>query len=100
MKKIHHVVLLKFKGGTGEATIAALFAALAGLQHTLPGIQHFCGGPYASPEGMNQGFSHAFIMTFRDAEARNLYLDHPAHEKIKAEFLPSIESVVAFDFEE
>lgn len=100
MKKVHHVVLLQFKAGTLEKRVADLFAALGRLQQTIAGIVHFCGGPYSSPEGMNQGYSHGFVMTFTSAAARNGYLNHPEHEKVKAEFLPLLEKVVAFDFEE
>jgi hypothetical protein len=37
-------------------------------------------------------------MTFVDAAARNEYLTHPDHEKVKQAFLPDLEGVVAFDF--
>ena len=99
MPQVHHVVLVKFKPGQDQQA-PALFAALAALQQKLPGMMSFRHGPNSSPEGLNQGFTHAFFMTFRDAAARNRYLDHPEHEKVKAEFLPSIENVIAFDFEE
>jgi hypothetical protein len=39
-------------------------------------------------------------MTFADAGARDVYLTHPEHEKVKSEFLPLVEAAVAFDFEE
>jgi hypothetical protein len=100
MKKVHHIVLLKFKAAASASVVANLFAALGQLRATIPGITHYCWGPYASPEGMNQGFTHAFIMTFDGSAARDVYLTHPDHEKVKADFLPSVENVVAFDFEE
>lgn len=100
MRKVHHPVLLKFKPATTQETIEQLFKALARLQHAVSGMERFCGGPYASPEGLNQGFTHAFVMTFRSTEARNGYLTHPEHEEVKRDFLPGVESVIAFDFEE
>ena len=57
-------------------------------------------GPYSSPEGLNRGSTHGCLMTFADAAARNSYLTHPDHEKVKEQFLPFVEEVVAFDFEE
>jgi len=99
-KKAHHIVLLKFKPATTAAVIAELFARLGQLRQTIAGIDHYCHGPYASPEGMNQGYTHGFIMTFRDAACRDVYLTHPHHEQVKEAFLPSVENVVAFDFEE
>lgn len=100
MKKTQHLVLLQFKAGVPAAMIAGLFADLGGLREVIPGIEHFSGGPYSSPEGLNQGFTHGFVMTFRDAESRNVYLDHPEHEKVKQAILPHIDNVIAFDYEE
>jgi hypothetical protein len=37
-------------------------------------------------------------MTFRDAAARDGYVPHPEHERVKAALGPIIEAVVAFDF--
>ncbi len=100
MKKVHHLVLLKFKPDTTAETIRALYQALKGLQDVIPGIEHFAGGPYASLEGLNQGYTHGFAMTFTGATARDAYLVHPDHEQVKAQFLPCVAAVVAFDFEE
>jgi len=98
--KVHHLVLLKFKPETTPASIAALFQALARLQTVIPGIEGFRGGAYASPEGLNQGFTHGFVMTFTSAAARNAYLAHAEHERVKEQFLPGVADVIAFDFEE
>jgi hypothetical protein len=100
MPKVQHIVLLKFKADAAEDTWPRLVVALAGLRTAIPGIIHFSAGPYASPEGFNQGYTHGFLMTFSDPAARDVYLDHPAHEAVKSEFLPAAEKVVAFDFEE
>ena len=100
MKKVHHLVLLKFKPDTTPATVAALFEALGRLRTVIPGIEAFRGGPYASPEGLNQGFTHGFAMTFSSVAARDAYLAHPEHERVKEQFLPGVADVIAFDFEE
>jgi hypothetical protein len=92
--------LLKFRPDTTERTVAELFQALADLRKTIPGIEHFCGGPYSSPEGLNHGFTHGFVMTFASPAARDGYLTHPEHEQVKARFLPGVANVIAFDFEE
>jgi len=100
VRKVHHLVLLKFRPDTTAGAIAELFRALADLRTSIPGIEHFCGGPYSSPEGLNQGFTHGFVMTFASPAARNAYLTHPEHDRVKVRFLPGVESVIAFDFEE
>jgi hypothetical protein len=96
---VKHMVLLKFKPTTSEGQIAEAFRALRGLQEKIPGLKDFMGGPYSSPEGLNQGFTHGFIMTFDSASARDVYLPHPEHERVKAQLSPHLDGVVAFDFE-
>ena len=100
MPSVQHMVVVKFKPGTEPGVAERLFAALARLQRILPGIEYVRGGPYASPEGLNQGFTHGFLVTFRDAATRDNYLTHPEHEALKADILPAVEQVIAFDFEE
>jgi len=94
------MVLLRFKPSATKESIGRLFAALQDLKKTIAGMDYYAAGPYASSEGLNQGFSHGFLMTFADAAARDTYLVHPAHERVKDEFLPLVENVVAFDFAE
>jgi hypothetical protein len=65
----------------------------------MPGIKYFAGGPYASPEGLNQGYTHGFLVTFESSAARDAYLTHPEHEKIVELILPLLDGVLAFDFE-
>ncbi len=98
MKQLHHLVLVRFKSGQ-DGQAPALFAALAALQAILPGMVGYRYGTNVSPEGLNQGFTHGFVMTFTDAAARDQYLVHADHEKVKATFLPHVENVVVFDFE-
>lgn len=100
---IHHVVLLKIRKSAKPAQVRAMFAALAGLRKKIPGLVSFEGGPYSSPEGMHKGYTHGFVMVFRSARARDVYLPHPEHEKVKAKVLAllagGLDGVVAFDFE-
>jgi hypothetical protein len=64
----------------------------------VPGILDYSWGANNSPEGLSQGFTHAFVMTFRDVAARDAYLPHPAHEKVKQQILPHVEAVIVFDY--
>jgi hypothetical protein len=99
MAKMKHIVLLKFKADVTSAQIEKVFKDLAGLQDKIEGILDFMGGPYSSGEGLNQGYTHGFIMTFTDAAARDAYLPHPDHEVVKQSILPLVDGVCAFDFE-
>jgi hypothetical protein len=95
---MYHIVLLKFSEANMHRA-AEVFTALEALRDQFPGFLSFTGGPYSSTEGMNQGYTHGCVMTFKDGAARDFYLAHPEHELVKQRFLPDIESVIAFDFE-
>ena len=99
---ITHVVLLKIRKDVSKDQVAKVFEALAGLQKKIPGILSFSGGAYTSPEGLNRGFTHGFVMTFKDAASRDVYLPHPDHEVVKAIVLKvldgGLDGVVAFDY--
>lgn len=55
--------------------------------------------PYESPEGLNEDFTHGFIMTFDSAKSRDAYLPHPEHQRVADIVVPRLERVVVFDFE-
>ncbi len=99
MSQIQHMVLVKIKPEVTPEKITELFNQLAELQQLIPGITYFSGGPYSSSEGLNQGYTHGFLMTFESVDARDAYLPHPEHERVKATLLPCIDGVIAFDFE-
>ncbi len=99
MSKVKHIGLIKFKEGTSTEQIDNLFDQLLDVTENIAGLEDYVSGPNSSPEGLNQGYSHAFIMTFTDAAARDAYLPHPDHERFKEIALPLIETVAIVDFE-
>ena len=103
MPQVKHIALMRFKPQTPREVIGDVFAALEDLTAKIPGLLDFTSGAYSSPEGLNKGFTHAFIMTFEDAAARDAYLPHPEHEKVKEQILSlldgGIDAVAVFDFE-
>jgi hypothetical protein len=78
---IRHVVVFKYKPDATPAQIAQVTAAFRALATTVPGIVSFEDGVNNSPEGKNQGFTHVYVVTFKDAAARDAYLPHPEHKK-------------------
>ncbi len=93
------MALLKFKPEVTTDKIEYLFDQLAQLKQLIPGITYFSGGCYSSNEGLNKDFNHGFLTTFESIEARDIYLPHPLHERVKAEILPCIDDIIVFDFE-
>ena len=98
--KITHIVLFKFKPTSSPDDIKACFLRLAQLSQQMPEIQSFAWGKYSSQEGLNQGFSYGFTMTFATEADRDCYLTHPEHVRL-AQFIQNhIEfpsGVIAFD---
>ena len=99
MAKVKHIALLKFKESTSQESIDQVFSDLLDLSENIPGVEDYVSGLNNSPEGLTQGYTHGFVMTFTDAAARDAYLPHPDHEKFKTAALPHVETVVVFDFE-
>jgi hypothetical protein len=99
MAKVKHIALLKFKNETSQDQIDKVFEDLMDLSETIPGIEDYVSGPNNSPEGLSQGYTHGFVMTFENAGARDAYLPHPDHERFQKVALPLVDSVVVFDFE-
>ncbi|MGL6339054.1 MAG: Dabb family protein [Waterburya sp.] len=99
MPQIQHVALLQFKPEVTPEKIKYLFNRLAELQQLISGIIHFSGGEYSSHEGLNKEYTHGFVMTFASVDARDAYLPHPEHEKVKEEIFPCLEDIVIFDYE-
>jgi hypothetical protein len=46
----------------------------------------------------SEGFTHCFLVTFRDEQGRATYLPHPEHKKFVELALPRIEKVLVVDY--
>jgi len=91
MAKIKHAVMLKFKRDSSPAAIEAIFADLRKIQESQSGILDLTWGPNVSIDGLDQGFTHGFVMTFADEAARAHYLPHPDHRAVVAKIVPELE---------
>ena len=67
--KLRHVVLFKFKDGTTLEQVKAIEEAFGKLPSKIPEVVDYEWGTNDSPEGLNEGLTHCFLVTFRDAEA-------------------------------
>jgi hypothetical protein len=77
---LRHVVLFAFKDGATNEQIDAVVADFGKLKERIPGITAYEWGTNVSPEGLNQGFTHCFTLSFASEEDRNGYLLHAAHQ--------------------
>jgi hypothetical protein len=99
MAKTKHIALFQFKEGTSEEQLNQLFDAILELSETVPGIEDYVAGINNSPEGRSRNFTHGFVMTFQDAAARDAYLGHPEHARVKELIHAIAADGVVFDFE-
>lgn len=88
---IRHTVFCRLRG---DADIAAISAALKGLQSKIDGILAITFGADCSPEGLQKGFTHGFTVDFATAAARDAYLPHPEHQKAGAMIMAAVDGGV------
>lgn len=94
-----HVVLFKFKDTASTETVAAIEDAFRAFCATLPFVTDFEWGLNSSPEGLDEGFTHCFIVTFANSAGRDAYLPHPAHQAFISRWLdPNLEKACVVDF--
>ena len=79
---IRHIVLTKFRPNVAEATVAEIYEALAALVEELPGARDFTGGRSESPEQIERGYLHGFVIDFDSWDALATYADHPRHREL------------------
>ncbi len=95
---VRHYGVFKFKPETTETQIDECFNTMKSMVGKISGLQDMEHGPYQSDEGLNEDFTHGFIMTFDSAESRDAYLPHPVHELVKDIVVPRLDKVIVFDF--
>jgi heme-degrading monooxygenase HmoA len=97
-KVLRHIVMYKFKPETTPAQIQEVIDAFAGLPKKIDTIIGFEAGPNVSKEGKSEGFTHVFVVTFKDEKELAAYLIHPAHEAYVKIVKDKREKVVVFDY--
>ncbi len=97
-KVLRHVVMYKFKDTTTPAQVQEVVAAFAGLPKKIDTIIGFEHGTNVSMEGKSEGFTHVFVVTFKDEAGRETYLKHPAHDAYVLVVKDKREKVVVFDY--
>jgi stress responsive alpha/beta barrel protein len=95
---LRHVVLFKFKPEATKEQIQEIVAGFQALPKKIDGIAAFEWGTDNSSEGLAEGFTHCFVVTFKDAKARDAYLPHQAHKDFVAILLPKLDKVLVVDY--
>lgn len=95
---LRHVVTFKFKDSASEAQIKEIVDAFRDLKTKIPEIRAFEWGTNNSPEGLNKGLTHCFILTFHSEKDREIYLPHPDHKAFGAKLGPVLDDVFVIDY--
>ena len=95
---LRHVVLFKFKPEVTKAQVQEVVDAFAALPKKIDTIAGFEWGTDVSVEMKSEGFTHCFVVSFKDAKARDAYLPHAAHGEFVKLVGPRLEKVLVFDY--
>lgn len=98
---IRHIVLIRFQPGLSDRDIAALFAELHQIKGKVPGLLSIVSGKSESPEQMERGYMHGFVVDFTGWAALQAYEDHPEHRvlaaKLTAAAMGGKDGILCFD---
>ena len=97
-KILRHVVLFKFKDDASPAQVQEVVDAFGALKSKIETIEDYEWGTDVGVENLAAGFTHCFVVTFRDETGRDIYLPHPAHEEFKKLVGPRLDKVLVVDY--
>jgi len=95
---LRHVVLFKYKPEITAAQLDEINRAFQDLKRQIPQVRDFERGTNNSPEGLDKGFTHGYLITFASEEDRAAYLPHPAHKKFVELLGGKLEEPMVFDY--
>jgi len=95
---LRHVVLFKFTDTTQPADVKKIEDAFRALSGKISLIKDFEWGTNSSPENLNQGLTHCFLVTFNSDKDRDAYLVHPDHQAFVEILKPHLDKVTVIDY--
>lgn len=93
-----HFVSFQFKEGTSAEQEQEIVDAFMDLKSKIDVIVDVEWGATDNIEPLNDGFTHSFLVTFKDKAGLATYLPHPAHEAFVAKLKPHLAKVYVFDY--
>jgi Stress responsive A/B Barrel Domain len=97
-KVLRHVVLFKFKDDAKAEDVKKVEEAFVALAGKIKQIKSLEWGTNNSPENLNQGLTHCFLLTFASDKDRDDYLVHPDHKVFGQLVGPVIDKVTVVDY--
>lgn len=98
---IRHIVLVKFNTALSDAEIADIWAELHAITGKVPGLMSITAGKSESPEKIERGYLHGFVVDFDSWQALAAYQEHPDHKKLGARLVANaqggLDGILVFD---
>ena len=95
---LRHVVLFKYKDSSSPEDVKKVTETFASLYGKIPEVKAFEWGINNSPENLNQGFTHCYMLSFSSDEDLAAYQIHPAHKEFQQVLNPHMEKVFVVDY--
>lgn len=96
--RVRHVVVFKYKDTVPPEQVNEITKVFLDLPDKIPGIECMEWGTNISPENLNKGLTHCYLLTFKDAAARDAYLPHPEHKAFGKLLSGKLEDVFVIDY--
>ena len=93
-----HFVSFQFKEDTTEHQYTEIIGEFMALKNKIDTIVDIEWGTSENIEPLNDGFTHSFLVTFKNKEGLETYLPHPEHKKFVELIKPRLEKVFVFDY--
>lgn len=100
---IRHIVLTKFKPEVSDEAIMGIYNGLAAVTETVKGAANFTGGRSQSPERIERGYMHGFVIDFDSWDALQAYTDNQDHKalggQLVANAVDGIDGILVLDLD-
>ena len=94
-----HVVMFKFNEDATPDQIKEIEVEFGKLPEKIDTIIDFEWGTTKTlEEGLDQGYTHCFLVTFKDQAGLETYLPHPDHKAFVSLIKPLLAEVHVFDY--
>jgi len=98
--QLRHVVLFTFKATSTKEEVANVTRTFNDLYGKVPEVKKMEWGLNMSPEHLDQGFTHCFVLTFSSEKDLASYQLNPAHKAFQEVLKPHMDKVFVVDSNE
>ena len=95
---VRHIVHFKFKKEATAEQVKKVTDEFAALKTKIEAVDSLEWGTNSSPEGLDKGYTHCWIVTFKTGKDRDTYLTHPAHTAFVEILKPILDEALVVDF--